>query len=401
MLDAIGAGNPDYKGKDWGDVWAASPGYQERSREIEQMIEERRQISVKSNLDDNREYAMPLATQIKAVVKRSFISYWRTPNYAIGKFSLHIITGLFNTFTFWKLGNSRIELQLRLFSIFMTLAIAPPLIQQLQPRFLGFRWIYQAREANSKIYSWFAMCLGAVLVEIPYSIIAGTIYFNCWYWGVGFPRDSLSAGYIWLMTMAFELYYVSLGQAIASFSPNEILASLLVPMFFIFIVLFCGVIVPYQALPSFWRSWMYPLSPFRYLLEGFVGVVMHNVPVNCADNELARFQPPDGQSCQAYTQSFIQQMGGSISENNGTCSYCQYLNGDEYAKSLNVDYGFKWRDLGILISYIAFNYLVVFFFSWLLLIGLKKIKAALASSTRRQKKSIDESSVPQSEHAVT
>jgi ABC-type multidrug transport system permease subunit len=94
---------------------------------------------------------------------------------------LHIFTGLFNTFTFWHLGNSYIDLQSRLFSIFMTLTISPPLIQQLQPRYLHFRGIYESRESNSKIYSWVAFVISTILPELPYSIVAGSIYFNCWY----------------------------------------------------------------------------------------------------------------------------------------------------------------------------------------------------------------------------
>ena len=183
MLEVIGAGNPTYKGKDWGDTWAESEEYQDRSREIQQMISERRNLSTKSKTDDNREYAMPISSQIAAVVKRSFVSYWRSPEYIIGKFMLHIFTGLFNTFTFYHIGESQIDLQSRLFSIFMTLTISPPLIQQLQPKYLQARQIFQARESNSKIYSWVAFVFGAVLVEIPYSIVAGTLYFNCWWWG--------------------------------------------------------------------------------------------------------------------------------------------------------------------------------------------------------------------------
>ena len=34
--------------------------------------------------------------------------------------------------------------------------------------------------------------------------------------------------------MLFEIYYLGFGQAIASFAPNELLASLLVPLFFTF-----------------------------------------------------------------------------------------------------------------------------------------------------------------------
>lgn len=92
MLEAIGAGNPDYKGKDWGDVWATSPEFNERSQEIQRMIDERRNVSKSSKTDDDREYAMPLGTQINTVVHRSFVSYWRSPDYMIGKFMLHIVS---------------------------------------------------------------------------------------------------------------------------------------------------------------------------------------------------------------------------------------------------------------------------------------------------------------------
>ena len=250
MLEAIGAGNPDYHGQDWGDVWAASPERERESQEIQSMIADRRIVSDNAQLVDDREFAMPLGTQVKAVVLRSFKAYWRTPEYVTGKVMLHIITGLFNTFTFYHVGNSQIDFQSRLFSVFMTLTISPPLIQQLQPRYLNFRNIYQNRESNSKIYSWVAFTTGAVLVELPYSLVAGTIYYNCWWWGaLGRGSSQFGNAFTWLMLMLFEMFYVGFGQAIAAFSPNELLASILVPIFFLFVVSFCGVVVPFVALP--------------------------------------------------------------------------------------------------------------------------------------------------------
>lgn len=250
MLESIGAGDPTYKGKDWGEVWASSPEHDERTNDIQSMISSRRNASVGEGTRDDREYAMPLGTQVYTVVHRCFVAYWRDPDYMIGKFMLHIVTGLFNTFTFYHIGNETIDMQSRLFSIFMTLTIAPPLIQQLQPKYLHFRNVYKSREANSKIYSWFAFTCGAVLVEIPYSLVAGTIYFNCWWWGaVGRGSGRFESAYTWMLLMLFELFYVGFGQAIASFSPNDLLASLLVPVFFLFVVSFCGVVVPYAALP--------------------------------------------------------------------------------------------------------------------------------------------------------
>ena len=325
MLEAIGAGNPDYKGKDWGDIWASSKEHEQRTREIARMIEERSHAELSKNLKDDRRYAMPLMTQTLAVIHRDFTAYWRTPQYIIGKFMLHIITGLFNTFTFYHVGYSTIDYQSRLFSIFMTLTISPPLIQQLQPKFLEFRGIFKSRENNSKIYSWFAFTTGAIAVEIPYSLLAGSIYFCTWWFGaVGRGVSSFASGYTYLMVLLFELYYVSFGQAIASFSPNELLASLLVPTFFLFVVSFCGVVAPYAALPHFWR-WMYwyvpflrlclychanflcsRLTPFHYLMEGFLGVAVHDRPVSCPARSVGgaasslRSLPPTCRSSNVY-----------------------------------------------------------------------------------------------------
>ena len=234
MLEAIGAGNPDYKGQDWGDVWAKSEENQKLGKEIQEIASKRKSASQNDEAKDDRQYAMPYVTQWMAVVHRNFVAIWRDPDYVTGIIMLHIITGLFNGFTFWNLGQSQIDMQSRLFSVFMTLTISPPLIQQLQPRFINIRSIYQSREGNAKIYSWTAWVWGAILSELPYRIVAGTIYWCCWYFPPAFPRDTYTAASIWLFVMLFEVFYLGFGQAIAAFSPNELLASLLVPLFFTF-----------------------------------------------------------------------------------------------------------------------------------------------------------------------
>lgn len=83
MLEVIGAGNPDYKGKDWGDVWANSEEHNARIKEIEEIVSSKRDEKTAAETKDDREYAMPLWTQIMATTKRSFVAYWRTPEYII------------------------------------------------------------------------------------------------------------------------------------------------------------------------------------------------------------------------------------------------------------------------------------------------------------------------------
>lgn len=92
----------------------------------------------------------------------------------------------------------------------------------------------------------------------------------------------------------FAIFYPTFGQMIAAFCPNELLASLLVPAFFTSVVSICGVVVPYANIHTFWRRWMYWLTPFHYLLEGMLGVITNDVPVNCSEQEYAKFTLPPG-----------------------------------------------------------------------------------------------------------
>lgn len=388
MLDTIGAGNPEYKGQDWGDTWQNSQNRAEQGQEIDSMNEKRKSAEHSASVRDDREYAMPLSVQTMAVVKRSFVAYWRTPNYILGKFVLHIFTGLFNCFTFYHLGFATIDMQSRLFSIFMVLTISPPLIQQLQPVFLASRNIFQSRENNAKIYSWFAWTTAAVVVEIPYAIAAGGIYFNCWWWGImGYRISGFASGFTFLLVVLFELYYVAFGQAIAAFAPNDLLASLLVPLFFLFVVSFCGVVVPPASLPYFWRSWMYWLTPFHYLLEAFLGVAIHDQPVMCQTGEFARFAAPPGQTCDTYVAPYISQAGGYVqTAADGMCEFCQYATGDQFGTQFSVFYDNIWRDFGITCAFIGFNYAVVYFATWLRFKGKNPFKGFMMKRRNKSQK---------------
>ena len=89
MLEAIGAGDPNYKGNNWGDIWENSSDSQERTMEIQTLLEERCQATSHPITKDDWEFAMPLSTQFVAVVKRCYTRYWRTSQYMISKFALH------------------------------------------------------------------------------------------------------------------------------------------------------------------------------------------------------------------------------------------------------------------------------------------------------------------------
>lgn len=134
---------------------------------------------------------------------------------------------------------------------------------------------------------------------------------------------------------------------------------------------------------------MYYLTPFRYLLSGFISVLVHNVPVVCADNEFAKFTPPPNQSCTDYVAGYIAQAGGYVVEDNGLCKFCQYKDGDEFAAGLNIFYSTKWQDYGVFWAYCVFNFMVVFLCSWLYLGGWAKLRKRLDPRMRSQEKALE------------
>lgn len=143
----------------------------------------------------------------------------------------------------------------------------------------------------------------------------------------------------------FSVFYVGFGQWIAAIAPNPLFASLLVPAFFTFTTSFCGVVVPYDSMPYFWKKWMYHLTPFHYLVEGLLGIVTNRIPVRCANNEYARFSPPPNMTCEQYAGSTARQVGGYVGPTeNGLCTFCQFSNGNQFAASFNMFYKHVWRD---------------------------------------------------------
>jgi ABC-type multidrug transport system permease subunit len=45
--------------------------------------------------------------------------------------------------------------------------------------------LYEIRERPSKVYHWLAFLIAAILAEIPWNLLVGTLFFFGWYFPVG------------------------------------------------------------------------------------------------------------------------------------------------------------------------------------------------------------------------
>lgn len=239
----------------WNQQWAQSDENKVLIAEVESIKRERSQVEVSQDVLSH-EFAAPVLLQIKLLTKRMFINQWRQPSYIYGKFFTAVIIGIFNGFTFWQLGNSVNDMQSRMFTSFLILLIPPTVLNAILPKFYMDRALWEAREYPSRIYGWVAFCSASVLAEIPGSLLAGVLYWALWYWPTGLPTDSLTSGYVFLMTVLFFLFQSSWGQWICAFAPSFTVISNILPFFLVMFSLFNGVVVPYEQLNVFWKYWV-------------------------------------------------------------------------------------------------------------------------------------------------
>ncbi|GAA5975740.1 hypothetical protein JCM11641_005856 [Rhodosporidiobolus odoratus] len=363
ILDAIGAGASAKADKNWSQLWNESDNAHKVLDEIDQYHEEKRDVdsAADKSPDSGLSYAAPIGQQFKVVLGRVFQHYNRDPIYIVSKLMLNIVAGNFIGSSFYQAPTAQSGLQDRLFGVFMAVVLSAPLSQQLQPKFLGLRQLYNARERPSRMYSWPVFVITSILVEMPWNILCGTIFWCCWYWLVGFPKSTNRAGYSWLMLMAFEIYFPTFAQAIASFSPTAMAASVLFSTFFSFVIIFNGVVQPVSQLPYFWRSWMYRLTPFTYLIEGLVSNALGGLELHCEQDEFQTIVPPAGQECVSWLTPYTTTGGGYAQVlENGSCGYCTYSSGDQYLAQLGMSFSHRWRDYGFMFAYILFNIGAVF-----------------------------------------
>lgn len=364
MLDAIGAGQtPRIGDRDWADIWAESREFANVKEEIRMLKDERIKLVGAAPPVTEKEYATPLLFQIRTVMRRTNLSYWRSPNYGFTRFFNHVAIALLTGLAFLNLDNSRSSMQYRVFVIFQVTVLPALILAQIEPKYQFARMIFY-REQSSKMYSQFAFALSMVIAELPYSILCAVAFFVCIYFPPGMNLEATRAGYQFFMVLVTELFSVTLGQAVAALTPNPFIASHFNPFLIIILGIFCGVTIPKPNIPKFWRYWLYELNPFTRLISGMVTTELHEMAVQCKDWEFNSFTAPAGETCESYAAEFMKNAPGYLRNASETvgdvCQYCAFKVGNEFFEPLGQSYSTRWRDLGILIAFTCSNLAILF-----------------------------------------
>ncbi|KAF2740045.1 putative ABC multidrug transporter [Polyplosphaeria fusca] len=378
MLETIGAAPGSHTDIDWPAVWGESQEYQGVRAELEQLkalVNEPSAVMDDSTRSSYNTFAASFTSQFFEVTKRVFQQYWRTPSYIYSKALLTVGSSLFIGFSFFDGENTIQGLQNQMFGVFVFLFVVIQLMFQIIPVFVVQRTLYEARERQSKTYTWQAFLLSNVIVEIAWNSIMAVFCFFVWYYPIGLYRNAeptdavhirglLTVMLVWV-TFLFASSFAHL--MIAGVESEEIAGSL-TTVFSIMLYAFCGILAGPDVLPRFW-IFMYRVNPFTYLVSSLLSTTLGQAAARCADNEFQTFFAPENQTCGEYLEVYRLMAGGYVAnpDASGTeqCQYCQLASTDQFLQRINANFANRWRDFGLLWVYVIFNIAAAIALYWL------------------------------------
>ena len=371
MFDVIGAAPGSHANQDYHQVWLHSKEYRKVKTELKRMEDELSLLPRDNSKEARREFAASFITQYWLVLKRTLEYYYRSPVYIWSKIFLTVLAALFNGFTFYNADHSQQGLQNQMLSVFMFISIMQPLVEQMVPVFMYQRTLYEARERPSKTFSWYSWILAQISAEIPWQLFLGTLAYLMWFYPVGFYHNMTATHSVaersalsWLVMSTFYIFITTYGQMwSAAFDVAEVGTNVSF-LCFTMAFSFCGVL----KLPTGFWTWMYYVSPFRWMIQGVMSATVGNSNVVCSASELVQVIPPANFTCGQYLGGYASAAGGYLTNTSATdvCGYCSISSTNTFLTNVvHSDFDNRWRDWGIFFCYLFINMAICVFFYWI------------------------------------
>lgn len=192
------------------------------------------------------------------------------------------------------------------------------------------RDLYEIRERPSKIYHWLSFLFAAILAEIPWNLLVGTLFFFGWYFpvgkiplplhliarvlegcqysggsccfpvaipdGVGVIRQHICSVYLFIcITLCLALL---IADAESTHRGNDYIVNVFIDIDICWCLPAFGKFDWILALDVFsflvQLTSRYWLSPIQYMISATVSNALHGIQVTCTPEELSIIQPPSG-----------------------------------------------------------------------------------------------------------
>jgi len=215
--------------------------------------------------------------QLRMLMGRFMVIYWRTPSYNLTRFliafGLAVIFGLVlvnGHYTTYQGLNSAVGIifMTALYQGYITYVGCLPFTMRERSSF------YRERDAQTYNALWYFV--GATIAEIPYVFGSGLIFTVIFFPLMGVGTFTMAVLY-WINVSLFVLMQTYLGQLFIYAMPSVEVAAIVGVLINAIFLLFTGFNPPAGSIPDGYK-WLYHITPQRYSLAILVSIMFGNCP---------------------------------------------------------------------------------------------------------------------------
>ncbi|GIL86027.1 hypothetical protein Vretifemale_14307 [Volvox reticuliferus] len=255
---------------DWPAHYAASELAVKNNARAQALVDEG--FKTARALEVGSRYAMPFGTQVRVLLRKFNLAYWRAPGYNFMRVGMTLVTSFIYAAVYWGEGKVPNPATIANVQNVMGIMFASSNflgminLMSVMP-VVGYERVVFYRERGASMYNPFAYGAAIALVEMPYLLIQALIFVPIIYFMIGF--DPLPEQFFYYIIVFFETiaFYTIFGQTLVYITPAQTIAQVVGGGFNFLFNVFNGFIITYPDMPSGWR-WMNRAVPPTWILYG-------------------------------------------------------------------------------------------------------------------------------------
>lgn len=264
---------------DWPELFKESALAKENVAKAAELVE-RDRTTLPVLTVEGGEFASSMGTQLRELLKKYMLAYWRTPSYNFTRYMVTVLVAILYGSIYYKAGDisapaTVASVQNVMGVIYSSTSFMGMTNMMAAMPIIGLERVVLYRERAASTYNPWSFGATMALVEIPY-VIAQVILFVCiMYPMVGYASDAGRFFYYMLMTFLSLIFYTSFGMAMVNITPSQQLAQVASAGLNFLFNIFNGFVITYPAMGKGWQ-WINRIVPPTWILYGLASDQLGN-----------------------------------------------------------------------------------------------------------------------------
>eukprot|EP00877_Chromochloris_zofingiensis_P010755 jgi/Chrzof1/5933/Cz16g21030.t1 len=273
MLEVTGgsmATLTQYNAKDWPALYAGSSLCATNKDTAQRLVAEG--AAKYQPLSVSATYAQLFGVQVRELLAKYWLVYWRTPSYNFTRTLLTLVVSLVYGSMYYKQGNipepaTIANVQNVMGILFSSTNFLGMTNMMAVMPVVGSERVVFYREFGASPYDPFAYGLTIALVELPYLAVQASIFTPIIYFMIGFQSNAEKFFLYYLMFLCSIALYTIFGQFLVYVTPSQPVAQVLGAGLNFMYNIFNGFVITYPAIPVYWQ-WINRAVPTTWVLYG-------------------------------------------------------------------------------------------------------------------------------------